>query len=258
MIRAAYRNGFLSLKLFFYMNFSDFVLAGTTTDLAKEQKARSIADAIEFRMDLADDPFNSIKRYTGELPLIASLGTEDGKTVDISRNDSFLTALGSDAVKAVDIELDKVRHDEDTIEQINQYDVDRIISYYNFNQTPSQEKLLEIAKEGISIGDIAKISVMAQSPKDTITLLSAINECDQKGIPISGVSLGPIGSHTRIMAPLYGSRIGYAPIDLSEDIPYAGQFELKELQQLIENARYEDNDIELHELLADKPEFQNK
>lgn len=99
---------------------------------------------------------------------------------------------------------------------------------------------------------------MAQSPKDTITLLSAITECNQKEIPISGVSLGKIGSHTRIMAPLYGSRIGYAPIDLSENIPYAGQFELEDLQQLIENARYENNDIELHELLADKLEFRNK
>lgn len=240
------------------MNFSDFVLAGTTSDLAQEQKARSIADAIEFRMDLADNPSTSIERYTGELPLIASVGTNGEKPVDLSQNDPFLTALESDAVKAVDIELDWARHNENLMEQINEHNVDRIISYYNFEQTPSQEELLAIVKEGISIGDIAKISVMAQHPQDTITLLSTINECSETEIPISGVSLGEIGSHTRIMAPLYGSRIGYAPIDLSENIPYAGQFELKDLEQLIENAKYEDNDIELHKLLADKPEFQNK
>lgn len=61
------------------MNFNHFVLAGTTSDLAQEQKARSIADAIKFRMDLADNPFSSIDEYSGELPLIASLGTKGKK-----------------------------------------------------------------------------------------------------------------------------------------------------------------------------------
>lgn len=240
------------------MNFTDFVLAGTTSDLAQEQKARNIADAIEFRMDLADNPSRSVERYSGELPLIASVGTKAEKSADISQNDPLLTVLESDAVKAVDIELDWARHNENAMKQINEYDVDRIISYYNFEQTPSQEELLKIAEEGVSIGDIAKLSVMAQNPHDTVTLLSTIDECTKKEIPISGVSLGEIGSHTRVMAPLYGSRIGYAPIDPSENIPHVGQFELKDLRQLIENAKYEDNNIELHTLLADKPEFQNK
>lgn len=239
------------------MNFSDFVLVGTTSDLAREPKARGIADAIEFRMDLVDDPLSSIKRYKGELPLIVSNRVKNEGTVDADQRDSFLTALESDAIEAVEIELDRVRHNEELLNQIHEYDVNVITSYYDFKQTPRQKTLLKIVKEASSIGDIAKIEVMAQSSKDAITLLSVVDECSQEGIPISGISLGEIGAHTRVLAPLYGSRIGYAPIDLSENIPYSGRFELKYLQQQIENARYEDNDIELHELLADKPEFQN-
>ena len=38
------------------MDFGEFVLAASTADLADEPAAREHADAVEFRMDLAEDP----------------------------------------------------------------------------------------------------------------------------------------------------------------------------------------------------------
>ena len=38
------------------MNFDSFVLAAATADLDDEAAAREHADAVEFRMDLAEDP----------------------------------------------------------------------------------------------------------------------------------------------------------------------------------------------------------
>jgi 3-dehydroquinate dehydratase-1 len=46
--------------------------------------------------------------------------------------------------------------------------------------------------------------------------------------------MGELGSHTRVVAPLYGSRIGYAPLP-SDDQEYApGQLPIRELAAMIE------------------------
>lgn len=239
------------------MSFDDFILAGTTTDLTQEPKARGIADAIEFRIDLIDNPIYNIKQYSGELPIIISSYVNSEEIVE-HYTDLLLNILDFTAVEAVDIELDKIQRDEKLLEIINKCDVDIISSYYNFDYTPSQDTLLEIAEEAASVGDIAKIAVMAQNPKDVITLLSTIDGCNKRNIQISGTSLGDLGTHTRIIAPLYGSQIVYAPINANEGIPHSGPFELGELQTLIEDAMYENRETEPHEMLADRLEFQSK
>ena len=47
------------------------------------------------------------------------------------------------------------------------------------------------------------------------------------------MAMGEAGSHTRAVAPGYGSRIGYAPVD-PERATAPGQFDLETLRGLVE------------------------
>lgn len=239
------------------MNFGDFVLVGTTDDLMQEKRVRGIADAIEFRIDQAEKPLAALEEYSGELPIIAGICPDNNGSLNPDYLDTLLASVEIDAVHAIDISLEKVRQNKDLVEVLTNSEADLIVSYYNFEHTPDQETLLEIAEEANSYGDIAKIMAMAQDIEDAITVLSFVDKCDNTDIPVSGTSLGPAGSHTRVIAPLYGSRIGYAPIDTDSDDSFSGEFPLEELNLLIEKARYEDNEIELHDMLKNNSKFQS-
>jgi 3-dehydroquinate dehydratase-1 len=47
------------------------------------------------------------------------------------------------------------------------------------------------------------------------------------------MAMGEAGRHTRAVAPLYGSKIGYAPVDPA-DATAPGQYDLPTLAALIE------------------------
>jgi 3-dehydroquinate dehydratase-1 len=47
------------------------------------------------------------------------------------------------------------------------------------------------------------------------------------------MAMGEAGSHTRAVAPVYGSRVGYAPVDPAESTA-PGQYDLATLRTLID------------------------
>jgi 3-dehydroquinate dehydratase-1 len=50
------------------------------------------------------------------------------------------------------------------------------------------------------------------------------------------MAMGEAGRHTRVVAPLYGSRIGYAPVDPSRATA-PGQYDLATLSRLVGELR---------------------
>ena len=91
--------------------FEEFVLTASTADLAEEPRAREDADAVEFRLDLAGDPLAQLDGYDGDLPLLVTnrASWEGGEAEGLGRYDALSTAVGHDAVEAVDVELAALR-----------------------------------------------------------------------------------------------------------------------------------------------------
>jgi 3-dehydroquinate dehydratase-1 len=50
------------------------------------------------------------------------------------------------------------------------------------------------------------------------------------------MAMGEAGRHTRVVAPLYGSRIGYAPVDPARATA-PGQYDLGTLSRLVDELR---------------------
>lgn len=218
------------------MNFDEFVLAATTNDLTREPQVRGVADVIEFRMDKADDPLEQLDDYTGPTPLIATNRTQwfGGQAADTGRLDRLSAASRSDAVEVVDVELETARSMEWVLDEFRDNGVDIIASHHTFEDTPEREVLDAIFEQSGEYGDVAKVATYPRKHTDVLRLLRSINLATKKGIDVAGISMGAIGSHSRAIAPLYGSKVGYAPLASDESEYAPGQIPLGRLRSLVD------------------------
>lgn len=218
------------------MKLDDFVLAATTNDLSQNLRARDTADIIEFQMASTDNPIIQISNYDGPLPLTVTNREvwDVDEASDSDRLDDLLAAARLEVVEMVDLELGMVQRNEWVIEELRENDVQIIVSYYDFEQTPNKNRLIDIIDECARYGDIAKFAVYAEDKIDSLTLLDVVDTANNMGIAVSGVSMGKIGRHTRVIAPFYGSTISYAPIDKENSEYVPGQIELQELASILE------------------------
>jgi 3-dehydroquinate dehydratase-1 len=225
------------------MDFESFVLAASTASLADEPAAREHADAVEFRLDLAENPLPALEDYTGTLPVIATnrAGYEGGEASDgPERLAALSAAMEAPLVEAVDVELQAVRAgDADRVlEGARDRGVAVVVSVHDFDTTPTRERIRELLEAAGEYGDVAKLAVTAHSPDDVLDLLAVTREATVGDGTVATMAMGAAGRHSRAVAPLYGSRIGYAPVDPTEATA-PGQYDLATLSGLVEQLRSE-------------------
>ncbi|WP_281194128.1 type I 3-dehydroquinate dehydratase [Halorubrum sp. F4] len=224
--------------------FEEFVLAASTGDLAAEPRARETADAVEFRMDLAADPLDQLAAYDGTLPLVVTNRAEweGGEADDLGRYDALAEALAHDAVVAVDVELAALRGNAPTGERSHatalresarEEGVSVIASVHDFESTPEVGTLSGLLADAASEGDVGKLATTANAREDALAMLRATHEATAAGHRVATMCMGEPGRHTRAVAPVYGSRIGYAPVDAA-DATAPGQYPLATLRGLVD------------------------
>jgi len=223
------------------MDFEEFVLAAATADLGDEPAARGLADAVEFRMDLAADPLAHLDAYDGELPLIATnrVARDGGDAPEgPDRLDALEAAAEHPQVGAIDVELDALRDGNAgrVVEHARERGVAVIVSSHDFEGTPGLDRMRSVLSAAASRGDVGKLAVTADSPDDVLALLTATWETTCDGRRVATMAMGEAGRHSRAVAPLYGSRIGYAPVDPVEATA-PGQYDLATLADLVERLR---------------------
>ncbi len=229
--------------------FDGFVLAAATADLNDEPAARTHADALEYRMDLATDPLAGLDDYDGELPLIVTNRAEweGGEAGDLGRFGDLSDAIVHDAVAAVDLELAALRgnapegersHATALREEAREEDVAVIASVHDFSSTPEVGTLVELLADAAGEGDVGKLATTAEVPADALAMLEATHEATSAGHAVATMCMGEPGRHTRAVAPVYGSRIGYAPVDPA-DATAPGQYPLATLRRLVDDLRNE-------------------
>lgn len=218
------------------LDFDTFVLAASTADLGDEPAAREHADAIEFRMDLADEPLAALEDYDGELPILATNRArwEGGEAGDDGRLEALADATALDGVDAIDVELEAILADDadELLETARDRDVSIVASAHDFEGTPPRTEMVRTLTEAGKYADVAKLAVTAESTADTLALLSATEQLTAHGDAVATMAMGDVGSHTRAVAPVYGSKIGYAPVDPA-DATAPGQYDLATLAELV-------------------------
>jgi 3-dehydroquinate dehydratase-1 len=233
------------------MNFDEFVLAASTADLSEEPAARGHADAVEFRMDLAGAPdaaLGALDAYDGELPLLVTnrAAWEGGEAAatEAERLGALSRAIERDAVAAVDVELACLRDGgpkavpaaRELRDRARELGVTVVASVHDFESTPAEHDLRDLLAAAASAGDVGKLAVTATDRSDALALLAATHEATARGARVATMAMGEPGRHTRAVAPLYGSKIGYAPVDPAAATA-PGQYDLATLAELVSKLR---------------------
>ena len=157
------------------------------------------ADLIELRIDAMDHPnpdevSNIIKDI--KYPLIATnrMKEEGGLFNGSEAEKTDILLAAAKHADMVDIEL---QTDEDYLNKIIKASKSTIISYHNFEKTPSAEILLKVVSEERKLGDIAKFAVMPKNISDTLIVLDVLSQVEKT----IGISMGEMGGYTRVVAP---------------------------------------------------------
>jgi 3-dehydroquinate dehydratase-1 len=186
------------------------------------------ASLLEVRVDLFNEDFDRVLEYVGELrsrcgmPVIGTIRETDRTRPHRLELFERLVPL----VDSIDIEVDAAIGRE--VAALCG-DKPLIVSEHDFERTPRLEELHHSADRAGSLGaSIAKVAVMARGRDDVTRVLRF---CEESSIPTVAIAMGPLGTISRVIAPLFGSLFTYAFVGEREVAP--GQLPLDELSSMI-------------------------
>ena len=132
-------------------------------------------------------------------------------------------------VQFIDFELDNEPALVQRVRQITKArELRLILSYHNHSYTPGHDFMVERFLEAERVGaDVAMVQVKPRDRADVLRLLAATAEADTKAhIPLISMSIGPLGSVSRIVGGLFGSSMAFA---VGESASAPGQIPIGDL-----------------------------
>lgn len=141
-----------------------------------------------------------------------------------------------DFVDMIDVEFDKSKsHDplKALIAQANHKDIEVVLSYHDFQETPSLEELKHLYFKMHQLAPAyLKVAVMPNDKLDVIHLLEALaitaEHVPQKAI---GIAMSHLGIVSRTAQGLFGGSVSYGCLD---EPKAPGQIHAERLKQLLE------------------------
>lgn len=130
----------------------------------------------------------------------------------------------------IDMDEKLIEELKDTIEE-NGRVTQLIISYHNFDSTPSFEDLKEVVEKSIALGaDIIKIATAAKDDSDNDIIFKVLDFISEEGKKGIGICMGDRGTRSRSEGCRHGSLWTYAALDASSATA-PGQLTIKELNE---------------------------
>jgi len=221
-------------------------LVGRTRERVLAEAAgvlRQKPDLVEWRVDFFDAIGNTrkvietareLRDVVGKRPIIFTRRAERGGGEPTEVDDAAVVELygavaASGLVDFIDFEMDNdPEHLHRVRESTRRHEVRLILSYHNLSYTPGFEYLVDRFLEAERLGaDVAMVQVMPRDRTDVLRLLAATAEADGKShIPLISMSVGPLGSVTRMVGGLFGSWLSFA---VGESASAPGQIPIGDL-----------------------------
>lgn len=186
-------------------------------------------DCAEIRLDLMDFTEDEVKLLFSE-PCALVATCRPGKYIDEERI-SMLTCAIQYGAQYVDVEIESDAH---FLNKIRTHAEDKgvklIISYHDFNGTPSVEALEDVIRKARIMGaDIVKIATMATSPEDNARILGLYSQHRD----LIAFCMGKYGMISRVAAPFLGAEFTFAAHD--ESFATApGQLTVEKMEKIYE------------------------
>ncbi|MCX7987627.1 MAG: type I 3-dehydroquinate dehydratase [Bacteroidales bacterium] len=184
----------------------------------------------EIRLDLCQFDKTQIEKiFSSGQKLIATCRPSPSMNEN-ERLEILLTAIRSGA-KYVDVEIETdYSLKQKIISEAIMRECDVIISYHNFDYTPTLEQLKIIVNQCFDMGaNVAKVACMVREPSDNARLLALYHN----GKRIVALGMGELGKISRIAAPFLGAEFTFASAN-DEFSTAPGQISYHKLNTIIE------------------------
>ena len=196
---------------------------------------RAGMDIAELRIDHFSDctrghVLEVVRRFAGT-PVLATIRSqaEGGKWTSPEKARAALFEEILPAVDAIDIELSSSSILTQVVEAARAANKPVVVSFHNFEETPSLDSLDSIANRAVASGaDIVKVAALTTTPEDVQVLAQFTLRHRDKGVVTIG--MGDTGMPTRIFFPLLGSLFTFASFG---EGTAAGQLSLEETTRLL-------------------------
>lgn len=229
------------------------VVAADRENIWKKAEEISLlpADIVEWRADFYEDIFTpgamqetlrGIKeRLKGKALLFTFRTKEEGGSRSVSRDTyhQLNESAAFEGAELVDVEafLEEERT-ADKIRRLKEAGCHVIASSHDFDRTPPVKEMVRRLLRMEELGaDAAKLAVMPVERQDVLELLRATMMADELlSIPVVTMSMGKLGTVSRICGSLTGSAMTFASVG---EVSAPGQIPLGRMQEALELLAYE-------------------
>ena len=201
-------------------------------DLRAAARLRKPPDLFELRLDCLSRSLEELENKLSVLPaplIVTARHPREGGANNLSvkqRRELLLRFLPR--AHYVDVELRSAKALRPLLARARSESVRRIISFHDFDSTPSVRSLRAKARAAKSFGaDILKIATRTDSAAQLGRLLDffANNDID---LPLSAMGIGKLGAESRHQLILRGSALNYAHLGRAH---LAGQLSLSDIRR---------------------------
>lgn len=204
-------------------------------------------DMLEWRIDFFDgigdvdlviDTAREIRAAASGVPVLLTRRKTAEGGQPLAVDEATVIGMYEQACKArcvelIDYELSNAPEAIARLRRVSsEHGIAMVMSYHNFQKTPGERVLHGKFSLAQTLGaDIAKVAVMPQGPADVLRLLAATQRASETlTIPLISMSMGGIGSVSRMISWVYGSAATFA-IGKASSAP--GQVAIDELRAVL-------------------------
>ena len=201
-------------------------------------------DLLEWRIDFFEaigdiaavvDTARKIRVQANGIPVLLTRRnvSEGGQAIAIAEPAvvaMYTAACEAKCVELIDYELSNAPADQAKLREVSKANgIGLIASYHNFKMTPDAATLDAKFAAAEKLGaDVGKVAVMPQSAQDVLALLAATDRArTATSLPLITMSMGGVGSLSRVMGFVYGSAATFA-VGKSSSAP--GQIAIEDLR----------------------------
>ena len=201
-------------------------------------------DLLEWRIDFFQaigdvsaviDTARAIRRASGGIPVLLTRRKEsEGGQPQVIDEAAvvamYRAACEAECVDLIDYELSHPPEDIAALRAVSKASgIGMILSYHDFRTTPNAAVLDARFVAARELGaDVAKVAVMPADERDVLELLAATSRAREAvDIPLISMSMGGVGSLSRIVGWVYGSAATFA-VGKSRSAP--GQIAIEDLR----------------------------
>lgn len=143
-----------------------------------------------------------------------------------------LEELAACGIDTIDLPASTPRARLETLQRVKSQKTKLILSFHDFKRTPTVAELeRRVLKARAAGADIVKIATTVIHPADTVALLNLLPWSRRQKIPLIVTAMGPASGLVRMLSPLKGSVLYFAPLTQSKSTA-DGQLTRAELEAL--------------------------